>query len=128
MGTKYTTPWTPGTAFTNIPGFRWTPPRENALHMGVYLHIDFALKSTAKNGSVRLRAVREPWRGKPIDYTAYQDFVLPWNGTDDGEFLISHSWFEWTDAGRPIHWEIDRSPDFNKFVITTRYAKWYLER
>jgi N-acetyl-anhydromuramyl-L-alanine amidase AmpD len=115
-----------GTEYVSVTNARWVPPVDGLLHAMVYLNCTFKLKTGKETGTIRVRAVREAYNGQPADVTAYQDFTVSRNGTKDGEYLITHTWFESAEGGRPIHWEVDRSVDFESVRLGTRYSKWAL--
>jgi N-acetyl-anhydromuramyl-L-alanine amidase AmpD len=123
---KPSTTQTVGTEYISVTKARWTPPVDGLLHAMVYLNCAFKLKTGKETGTIRVRAVREAFNGEPADVTAYQDFTVSRNGTKDGEYLITHTWFESAEGGRPIHWEVDRSVDFESVRLGTRYSKWAL--
>lgn len=110
------------TAFVPVDDGRWVPPESGLLISMCYVNVGFTLKSGVPTGQVRLRAVRE----NPDDQTAYQDYTIGRDNTKDGEFLITHVWFELCEKGRPIHWEVDRSSGFSDLRLNTRYTKWVL--
>lgn len=115
-----------GTRYTKIDDAKWTPTKNGFLTAMLYVNVSFKLKDGRETGTVRVRAVRGPHDGKDEDATAYQDFTVSKNGTVDGTFLITHTWFELCEADRKIHWEVDTSSDFEWIKANTRYSKWAL--
>ena len=116
---------TAGTAFVAIQNGSYTPPGAGFLLSMVYVNAKYKLKAGATGADIRLRAVRAPHKGQPVDNTGYQDFAVPKATTNGDEFLITHLWFESCDAGRKVHWELDRSADMSSCVLGTRYTKWF---
>lgn len=110
------------TGFRAVTNARYTPTRDGLLTSMIYLNLNYKLKPGRETGTVRVRAVRE----RPNDPTAYQDFVISKNGVSNS-FLITHTWFEKCEKGRPVHWEVKASDDFEYVRATTRYSKWVVQ-
>jgi hypothetical protein len=96
-----------------------TVPRYDGLvHVEMYLNVTYRLLDPSKAGKVRVKYVREPWKGKGNDATSYQGYwLLP--GFDN--FLITRVAYEIAEAKRPCHWEV--RADGAEITIGTRYAK-----
>lgn len=70
-------------------------------------------------GRIRVRLVREAWKGQEEDPTAYLDIpLLP--GFSD--WLTTFVYFESAEAGRPCHWEF--RADHASATLGTRYCKY----
>lgn len=119
---KPTVTQTVGTSYTKITNANYTPKSAGLLFSMVYTNVRFKFKAGKDTGTVRVRVVRE----NPNDESAYQDFTLTNTTTNEGEFLITHVWFEECDKDRRLHWEIDRSDEFESVILNTRYSKWVL--
>jgi N-acetylmuramoyl-L-alanine amidase CwlA len=116
---KPSTTQTLGSGYSAVTNARWTPTRSGLLTSMLYVNCSYKLKAGKETGIIRVRAVRE----SPNDASAYQDFTVSKNGSS---FLITHTWFEKCEKGRPIHWEIKKSSDFEYVKLTTRYSKWVI--
>jgi hypothetical protein len=88
---------------------KWAPSRDGTVLAMLYANVD-------GEGEIRVRIVRDP-----DDATAYQTFYV--KGGDN--CLITHTWFEAGEKGRPIWWEF-ASMDGTSHTVTTRYAKFTL--
>lgn len=97
----------------------WAPKRDGVTFGMLYLNVDPTFKSNKSMGALRVRVIREAYKGEPDDQSAYKDFLMI------GNWLITHVWFEKGEAGRPLHWEMDCRLGLEKAVIGTRYAKFF---
>ena len=109
------------TRYKAVTNARWTPPKSGLLMSKFYLNLDYKLKAGRETGTIRVRVVRE----SPNDPSAYQDFVVSKNGVTRS-YLLTHVWFEVCEGGRPLHWEVRLSDDFEYGKGTTRYSGWAL--
>lgn len=112
-----------GTKYVALTNARYKPPTNGYLQAMLYVNLSYKLKPGRETGTVRVRAVREKYGRFADDPTAYQDFTVSKNNSS---FLITHTWFEWTDRNRPIHWEIKVSDDFERCQRYTTYSKWWM--
>lgn len=103
-----------------------TPKDAGVLTHLLYINVKYRLTTPTEAGKLTVKLVRAPWKGKPADPTAYQTFDLvptfdsrgkPRQGT----ILVSHTYFEWAEAGRPCNWEamIQGASGY----LSTRYRK-----
>jgi len=113
-----------GTSYGVVSQSSFTPPGDGFLLSMLYLNAAHSFKSGVNEAGFRVRSVREAYKGKAVDYSGYGDFTPNRNLTKPGEFVLTHIWFEMCEAGRPIHWEVDRASAFASFTLGTRYAKW----
>lgn len=88
----------------DVPAY--APPRNGVLLAMLYANID-------GGGEVRVRLIRDP-----DDATAYQTYYIQ----SGDNCLVTHVWFEATEAGRKLWWEF-ASMDGTTHTVTTRYAK-----
>lgn len=95
----------------------WAPKKDGLTFGMIYVNVDPTFGSNKTMGVLRIRLVREPHKGQGADPTAYKDFLMI------GGWVITHTWFESGEAGRPLHWELDTRLGLTKAVIGTRYAK-----
>lgn len=115
-----------GTKFVRVDDARWTPTKKGFLISMLYANARYELEDGVDSATIRVRAQREPFGNDGVDNTAYQDFTVTRDATVDGQFLITHVWFEFAQKGRPIHWEVDASAGFKSLDLSTRYSKWVL--
>jgi hypothetical protein len=69
-------------------------------------------------GEIRVRLIREPFKGQEADPTAYATHYAK----SGDNYLLTHVWFESGEGGRPLHYEFC-SMDGTTHTVTTRYAK-----
>jgi hypothetical protein len=97
-------------SYVELDKSSWTPPEDGLCHWLVYLNI------SGSADRVRIKMVREAWQGEGEDASAYHDYVL-----FGGAALITHTYFEWAEGGRPCHWELDAYG--GNITVGTRYTK-----
>lgn len=85
----------------------WTPARSALTFSGLYVNVDsFKLKDATKPGRLRFFMRRAAWNGKPVDDTFFDDVWLPVN-RDGWGTLVTRTFFEWADGGRPLSWRYE---------------------
>lgn len=98
---------------------RFTAPRSGVLMAKLYL----PLKYTGE-GTVRVRLVREPFRGQPMDPTGYDERPLAAGG--DGYARLSFGVPPLTPAekGRKYRWQAQILGKASASTTGTHYAEW----
>jgi hypothetical protein len=103
-----------------------TPKEAGVIHHLLYLNVKYRTRSAVEAGKLTVRLVRDAWGGEPSDPTAYQTYPLP-VALDDkglmtsGGILITHTYFEVTERGRPVRWSV--KVEGATGTISTRYRK-----
>lgn len=102
-----------------IPRKRFTAPRAGVLLAKLYLPIGYT-----GSGLVRVRLVREPFKGKPLDPTGYDERTLHADG--DGFARLSFGVPPLTPAekGRKYRWQAQVLGHANASTTGTQYAEW----
>lgn len=94
------------------------PPRAGLIHHELYLNLAYRLHHPDRAAKVRVKLLREPYRGEPEDPTSYQGY---WLMPGFNNLLVTRVCFERAEAHRPCHWEV--RVDGGTAVVGTRYAK-----
>lgn len=92
----------------------------------LYLNVKYKVVSNTTAGRLTVRLVRDAFQGLLADPTAYQTYplapVFDERGLPaSGGALITHTYFEMTERGRPVRWSV--KVDGAKASISTRYRK-----
>lgn len=101
---------------------RFTAPRSGILQTKLYLPVRFTLRGPS--AILRVRLVREPFKGDPLNPTAYDEKpLLP---TSDGYARVSFPNPLATEAqkGRRYRWQAQVVGDADVVTTGTHYALW----
>lgn len=103
---------------------RFTAPRDGLLFCKLYLPLTLA---RGTEGVVRVRLVREPFRGKPLDPTGYDERTL--TPTSDGYARVSFGVPPLTPAekGRRYRWQAQLVGTGSIATTGTHYAEWLVQ-
>lgn len=98
---------------------RFTAPKDGILIVKLYLPVGFT-----GSGILRVRLVREPFRGQPLDPTGYDERVL--SPDSDGYARLSFGVPPLTKAekGRRYRWQVQVLGDAVVSTTGTHYAEW----
>ena len=103
---------------------RFTSPRDGLLFCKLYLPLKLA---RGTEGIVRVRLVREPFRGKPMDPTGYDERYL--TPESDGYARLSFGVPPLTPAekGRKYKWQAQLVGSGAISTTGTHYAEWLVQ-
>lgn len=113
-------------AIKGVPRRRFYCKQTGELNSRLYLPVKVTIKGdTLGQSLIRVRLVRAPFKGKPVDPTAYDErILLP---GDDGHARLSFNYRGKSEKGRVYYWQAQVHGPAEAWATGTHYADFWTE-